>query len=652
MEKPKLRYSGIKSSKRNKSIWIRTILGLLLLTLFSYLISFLVTNKGVLKLPLSERILQEIDISKDNITYESFTLENNKFKAIQENPSIIIDLQGRYVEKFNYKYEIDDNVDVEVVLIERNAYGDPQEVTSSDRLLTDINISSQSIRNYVYTIELKFQSNELVIHNLQIDNRTKLNSYLFLIIFITGLIILISFLFRKQIFKKTENVFLLVATTTGLLFILLLPNRLGLSWDDQIHFQYIYSLSQKGMVKWTQSPFHLIDRVSTNNFSFLNTPEERAEARKFLNTNHDYSKAVAVLEKKNLFDYTKLTYYPLALIFRTADSLGLPFTISLVLSKLTNLLIYVITIYFTIKITPIFKKGFTYIALLPGPMFLATQFSCDPLITAFFFLAIAVLLKMILEEKPVTWRELLLFIMSIVIAASPKGVYIIPLLLLPLLPREKFKDNKQRNWISIIVVIVFLLVLSSFLLPRISGSTPFTDTRGGDADSIKQMLLIKEQPFSFLRIFSKNIFTEFFYKFIGIGTIGHFAYVGTITSFNLYYLSLFFLSFFVITDTYNQDSQKHIPIKIKVAMAFVILSIISSIWAILYLSFTPTRETTINGVQGRYFIPLLPLVFLIINSYYIKTKIPEKTYNWILLISTTFLLIGSISTMILKPYCF
>ena len=636
----------------SKKTTLKFILSFLALIFLSFLISFLVTNWSLLKISKSERTLIEIPFNKEYITYENFELEENLLRTDTERASIRIDLENRYVEKLSYNYEHTGNVVVDIILTEQNPYGDNIEREISDRLVSQINTSVLPIKAQIDSIELRFRGEALEIKSISIDNRVKFNPYIFLTTIVIGIVLLISLLWKKQIFRTTENIFLLIATSAGILFISLFPNRIGVAWDDHIHFQNVYTLSQNEPVNWTESSVFLAEDVISSYFIFFNTPEERAQLNDYLNSSHDYSKIAFSQPENNSWKTTHLIYLPFVLGFKIPDIIGLPITVSLLISRLTNLFVYITVIYLAIKNIPIFKRGLAFIALLPGCIFLASQFSYDGPIIAFFFFAIAFLVKMILsKEKSISNKDLIIFSISALIASSTKGVYAF-LLLTPLfIPKEKYKNFNQKKWFQIILVIGFFLLLASFLMPRVSTPESFGDPRGGSNVSLpEQVLSIKAHPISFIKIFVEHIFNNFSGTIMSIDAIANFAYTGRVSP-NLFYFTLFFLIFFTLTDTYGQTENYQISKNFKFLFLFISGAITSLIWLALYLEFSPVGSATINGVQPRYFLPMLPLLLLIINSYKIETKISEEKYNKILLTSSSLLLFGSIISVALKVFC-
>jgi uncharacterized membrane protein len=56
----------------------------------------------------------------------------------------------------------------------------------------------------------------------------------------------------------------------------------------------------------------------------------------------------------------------------------------------------------------------------------------------------------------------------------------------------------------------------------------------------------------------------------------------------------------------------------------------ASIFAALYVSFTPSNSMIVQGIQGRYFIPfIIPVVLLIATLLPIKVDIEEKVAPYI-----------------------
>ena len=78
----------------------------------------------------------------------------------------------------------------------------------------------------------------------------------------------------------------------------------------------------------------------------------------------------------------------------------------------------------------------------------------------------------------------------------------------------------------------------------------------------------------------------------------------------------------------------HIPRTVRYWSIFSILIVGGMVLASMFLGWTPIGSNMIQGVQGRYFLPVLPLVGVIYNN---KTIVLEKRLDNYLMIICVFL---------------
>lgn len=77
--------------------------------------------------------------------------------------------------------------------------------------------------------------------------------------------------------------------------------------------------------------------------------------------------------------------------------------------------------------------------------------------------------------------------------------------------------------------------------------------------------------------------------------------------------------FFIISLTagiLNEEIKNKFSRYQTIIIALIILAIVGLVFTSLYIQWTETEEVTIKGVQGRYFLPVLPLILLLLR----KTK--------------------------------
>ena len=141
---------------------------------------------------------------------------------------------------------------------------------------------------------------------------------------------------------------------------------------------------------------------------------------------------------------------------------------------------------------------------------------------------------------------------------------------------------------------------------------------------------------------------------IGSPSLLHYAYLGEYKTYNLQILMAALIIFTALTDTYGERDGEMLQLKSnqKIFLGLVVLGAAAMTWVALYVAFTPVGLTQINGVQGRYYFPLLVPFFLLFRSKKIKNLIRPETYHIILFGGTAFLSMFLIYHNILKPLCF
>ena len=83
-------------------------------------------------------------------------------------------------------------------------------------------------------------------------------------------------------------------------------------------------------------------------------------------------------------------------------------------------------------------------------------------------------------------------------------------------------------------------------------------------------------------------------------------------------------------------------------IALVVLAIVTLIFTSLYVQWTTIGGESIAGVQGRYFLPILPLIMLLIGSTLkIKSSYKKENINKFVAISILILQVYTISQIII-----
>ena len=119
------------------------------------------------------------------------------------------------------------------------------------------------------------------------------------------------------------------------------------------------------------------------------------------------------------------------------------------------------------------------------------------------------------------------------------------------------------------------------------------------------------------------------------GAIGNFAYSGAFPD-GLILSTIIYLILISILD--NNENKNELNIKCKVGIGSIILMCLGLTITFIYVSFNPVGSLSINGMQGRYFAPLLLPLMLLFKSNKISNEFrPKNLIGVMLFISSTLL---------------
>lgn len=459
------------------------------------------------------------------------------------------------------------------------------------------------------------------------SNRFEINKYRVLF-FLVAFSLLYCLLFEKKIYKKLEWLFAVYALIFGLLLIFYGQPTKN-SWDEQIHFGNAYALAFGKNVEWTEAA-----ELTKNGQSVIcNTKAEFAELRDYLNEkNHT---VVYTEQKESLIPaYSSLAYIPQAILIKIASILRTSFSLLYAIGKIGNLLIYILIMFWAIKLAKRKKLFLIFVTLMPTSLFLATSYTYDTVVFCFITLACVLWVNELYNEKINIWKTIGMTILFVVGCFS-KAVYIPMILIMLVLPVAFTKKKKSRIIVWTMILCIACLVMLTFVMPTLTstmaGDLSFGgDSRGGATSVVGQLVSMVKHPMVSIKLMIKSIFE-----------LDNFRNLGYPEADNYFFGNLMFLNFAnlgILTDkwscviivlgsllllTPDQQTIKYkrkLSIMDNIIIVIAIMGTVGFIWLALYLSFTPVGETYIAGVQARYYLPLLYLGALIFNGKRISLK--------------------------------
>ena len=587
----------------------------------------------------------KIQIDEKNIS--------NKVNKNGEN-EVVITISEQFVNKFSFQYSnaiTFSNADVYVDKM--NIFGVVEEEHIIDKFMEGMPRSVINIGGKISKVKIVYDGNEnpVELSNFVIDNTLKPNPLV--AIFVMSICFLVGFL----ILFKNENanhpgfsIFVCILVSSTCLMVLM-PTYIN-GWDEQIHFMNAYEMgvTKKGE-HVTQAADYMYNNAYLLNktcFAASESIEERLDIIRILNTRE---RIEGVVEDDYQLGLTSVGYIFQAATLKLGNILHWNFYISWLLGKFTNILLYAIILGISVEIVPIGKRLLMVIALLPIMLFQSTCYTYDVTVISFIILALCILIReYIYTEQKFSYKWRLIFLVSIVIGCLPKAVYCPFVLGGIFLKKEKFYSDKDCFIFRMGSIIGVLILLSTFVLPTLLAPKQIADTRGGNTSEAGQMTYILTQPIAYAIVLVKNIINNLFDFVMGNSLLCNWAYLG-IGKFTYCFSAL--LVGVTLTDNYvDKDVKKNtLCLKEKIWLFIQMSVVVAMIWTALYISFTEVGRTDIAGVQARYYLPFLFVLYLCFKSEKISVKFPKANYQMTIVGVSLGLLFQQIYSMILVTKC-
>lgn len=253
-----------------------------------------------------------------------------------------------------------------------------------------------------------------------------------------------------------------------------------------------------------------------------------------------------------------------------------------------------------IKRTPFGKWVFAVVALLPMTVQQFASVNADALTISSLFLFTAIVFSY-LQKLKLTTKDLIWLTVAALLLVPLKPVYL-PLLGLVLLLRPKMYGSVKR-YVTFLAVFTALNVLLAFGLYKLfSVAVPLAPSTA--IHPSVQISAILQNPAEVVRFLHNDLLnnaTVYIFGMLGVPGWLHFAYPNGFYFFILAGLAFVLISF--------EREVKLLPAQRALLIGLSYVSVMAfSIFMFVY--WTVPEATTLDGIQGRYYLPLLPLVLV------------------------------------------
>jgi uncharacterized membrane protein len=254
---------------------------------------------------------------------------------------------------------------------------------------------------------------------------------------------------------------------------------------------------------------------------------------------------------------------------------------------------------------------------MPMTLQLAASFSYDAIVNGLALLFLAYCLSAIYEKPPMKKREFAVLCISGALLAPSKIVYLPLIFLCILIPRKKFSSVK-RYVLSIVSVLgISIASLAAFMkLSHTGVSTTGQNLVAWTGTPGYTVSYILHHFVSSIGFLLNNIYVcldGYFIQLIG----------KDLGWFNVdlpFYIILLFFVLLLLSAVKQNDDPYEVKVTHKAWFAIVSIGIFLLIELALWTSWTPIGSATILGVQGRYFIPILPVLLILTRNSKLVVK--------------------------------
>ncbi len=272
------------------------------------------------------------------------------------------------------------------------------------------------------------------------------------------------------------------------------------------------------------------------------------------------------------------------------------------LGRAFNLLFSAGIIYLAIRLAPAYRWVFVLVAMMPMTLFQKASLSPDAMTNALALLFTALVLRYALTKTPINFYALLT--VGIMLALS-KSAYLVLFLLLFLIPAEKYGGIKRYFSINTAIAGAGVLATSLWSILVSVIYTPFSGR--SNIDPSAQLAHILSDVGGFMSLVWDDL-TVNLGKYL-TGMVGQLGWLDTPMP---EWFIFFYVTSVIVIALLDARCRTVITWQSKTLLFLVTGLGVLLVATLLYLSAEPVASTNIISIQGRYFIPLLTVMLLLL----------------------------------------
>ncbi len=436
-------------------------------------------------------------------------------------------------------------------------------------------------------------------------------------VMVAGYLLLVVFKVKLSIVTS------ILLFSLGIIYAIVFPPRAAPDEEVHIHTAYYYSnvlLGIENESTLTMRAGDLIDIPAADKLSVFSYQQVANDIFKECpDTN------LVPVESRLALTEPFWIYLPTTLGVTFARIIGVNYITLIFIGRLFNLAFFSIIMGLAVALTPKYKQIIIAVALLPSAVHLASTFSYDGLIIALATLFIALCLNLSQQKKPITKRQIAAMSILGFLFAPMKAIYIFIVGFCRIIPQNLFK-NKLSYYLSLITVLASASIgwASRFIGIPVFATTwedvenappPVIDYVEREFYNFDYLLSNLQQALKVLFNTIQENTWVYISQLVG-GEMGE----PILSELYIWPPLVFILLIILFASTLVKNDETPLLSPFKKIIATICMLCVCGVLLIVIFSWTPTRYTMLWGLQGRYFLPILPLLLLTMQTGFITIK--------------------------------
>lgn len=325
-----------------------------------------------------------------------------------------------------------------------------------------------------------------------------------------------------------------------------------------------------------------------------------------------------------------MAYLPQAIGIVVARILHMNNSWLLMIGRLFSLFSYTAIVYLAIRITPRGKWIFYWISQLPIAIELAASYSYDSMSNAWVYLFVAMVLYYALEKTSISLKDQLAILFICLLGMPIKAIYLPLVLLLAVVPKEKFKRGRMEQVIFVcigiattVLSVVWINVFSANAF--LSSGTQIEEAAVTYTESAISLQQRVEGYYYVIPDFIRNLelcFRVTFHTLIENADDYLARMIGSRLGTYEYWLPNYVVyGFFIILVLIFVLFKEETIVNKRQKQVMWIGALISAVMLeAIFILMSPRQEFVIIGIQGRYFLPMVLVALLSISIRNVKVE--------------------------------